>query len=81
MLSSELRRFLSDSTPLLSDKKLMESIFRQIIIGFCVMSMKCLEVELFQLMEWHRSWDSILISIYWIDAHALKNRNAHAKEE
>ena len=26
----------------------------------------------FQLMEQHRSWESVLISIYWIDAHDLK---------
>ena len=35
------------------------------------------QFNFFQLIEWHYSWD-VLISIYQIDAHDLKNRNAHA---
>ena len=31
-----------------------------------------LKLNLFQLMQQHRSWDKFLISIYWIDAHDLK---------
>ena len=37
-----------------------------------------LKLNFFQLIERHRSWDSVLILIYWLDAHYLKNRNAHA---
>ena len=29
-------------------------------------------------MERHRSWDSVLISIYGLDAHDLKDGNANA---
>ena len=28
----------------------------------------------FQLLERYRSWHSVLISIYWLDAHNLKKR-------
>ena len=37
-----------------------------------------LKLNFFQLMEQHRSWHSVLVLIYWIDAHDLKNGNAHA---
>ena len=40
-----------------------------------------LKLNLFQLMFPRRSWDSVLISIYRIDANDLKNRNAHAREQ
>ena len=38
-----------------------------------------LKLNLFQLMEQHRSLDSILILIYQIDAHTTGNKNAHAR--
>ena len=31
-------------------------------------------LNFFQLAEWHCSWDSILISIYRIDAHDHENK-------
>ena len=37
-------------------------------------------LKLFQRMEQHRSWGNILISIYRIDAHDLKNGNVHVRE-
>ena len=36
-----------------------------------------LKLNFFQLMERHRSWGSVLISIYRLDTHDLKNGNAH----
>ena len=39
-----------------------------------------LKLNLFQLMEQHCFWDSVLISIYQIDAQDLKNGNAHVRE-
>ena len=42
----------------------------------CVMRLK---LNCFQLMERHCSWDGILIFIYRIDAHDLKNGNAHER--
>ena len=36
--------------------------------------LELLKLNLFLLMEQHRSWDSVLISIYWRDAHTIKNR-------
>ena len=39
-----------------------------------------LKLNIFQLIEWHRSRDWVLISIQWIDAHELKNGNVHARE-
>ena len=39
-----------------------------------------LKLNFFQLMELYRSWDSVLTSIYRIDAHELKNGNAHVRE-
>ena len=73
MLSVKLQRFHSDSTLSLGDKMLMQSVFRWHEI-LCHQH----EVELFfQLMEWHHSWDSILISIYlW-----LQSGNAHARKQ
>ena len=37
-----------------------------------------LKLNLFQLMEQHRSWVSVLISIYQLDTYDLKNGNVHA---
>ena len=40
---------------------------------------KLLKLNLFQLMERHHSWGSVLISIYRIDAHDLKQKSACKK--
>ena len=42
------------------------------------MSMKNMKMNFFQLVEQHHFWDSLLISIYWLDTHNLKNGKEHA---
>ena len=39
-----------------------------------------LKLNFLQLVEWRRSWGSILLSIYRSTAHRLKNKNAHQGE-
>ena len=36
--------------------------------------------NLFQLVEWHRFWGSILILMYWPTVRGLKNKNMHVGE-
>ena len=58
----------------------VQSVFRWPIESG-VMSLKhSWSWNFFQLMERHRSWDSVLILIYQIDAHDLKNGNVHARK-
>ena len=74
MLSGKVQHFYSDLTPPLSYKTLMQSVFRWPIES-CVMSLKCSwSWTFFLLIEQHRSWDSVLISMYRIDAHDLKKK-------
>ena len=40
-----------------------------------------LKLNFFQLTEGHHSWSSVLISIYWLDAHDLKNWNDMRMQE
>ena len=40
-----------------------------------------LKLKFVELIERHRSWDSVLISSYRIDAYGLKNGNAHEVKE
>ena len=38
-------------------------------------------LNLFYLMEWHHFWDSVLILIYRIDAHTIKNMRMRDNNE
>ena len=81
-LSIELWHFYSDSTPPLSCKMLIPSVFRPPIESR-VMSVvwNTLDVELFSTRGVMLLWRySVLTSIYWLDAYDLKNKNAHARE-
>ena len=79
MLSSELQHFHPDSTAPLGDKTLMHAERFQMANRIMCLEM-LVKLNLFQLMERHRFWDSFLISIYRIDAYDLKNGNAHVRE-
>ena len=81
MLRGELYCFHSDSAPPLSDETRMWSVFRWPVESYA-MRVKCSWSQFFfHFIEWHRSWDSILISIYLTDTHDLKNGNEKKKEK
>ena len=80
-MSGELQHFHSDSVPPISNKTLMQSLLFQMANRImCHEREMLLKLNLFQLMKRHHSWNSVLISIYRIDARDFKNRNVHARE-
>ena len=58
----------------------MQSVFRWPYRIMCHERKTLLKLNFFQLMVRHRSWGSVLKSIYRIDGHDLQNGNAHARK-
>ena len=74
--NAELQHFHSDSVPRLSNKN--AHTWRSQMTNK-ILSHKLLKLIIFQPMERHRSWDSVLILISWVDTNDLKTRNTHAR--